>query len=97
MRKSLLSVKINVPFKELTLEDAQSILESCDPESNSLLRHISNTLSIRKGKYGDYIFYKSEKMKKPKFLKLEGFNNNYITCPIDTLKLWIKEKFEVQF
>ena len=97
VRKSLLSVKINVPFKELTLEDAQSILESCDPESNSLLRHISNTLSIRKGKYGDYIFYKSEKMKKPKFLKLEGFNSNYITCPIDTLKLWIKEKFEVQF
>jgi DNA topoisomerase-1 len=99
LRKSLVSVKINVPFKELTLEDAISILETCDPASNSLLRHISNMLSIRKGKYGDYIFYKSEKMKKPQFLKLEGFNTNsdtnYLTCSLDTLKLWIKEKYGV--
>jgi len=107
LRKSLVSVKINVPFKELTLEDAISILETCDPVSNSLLRHISNMLSIRKGKYGDYIFYKSEKMKKPQFLKLEGFNTksdtnsdtksdtNYLTCSLDTLKLWIKEKYGV--
>ena len=94
LRKSLNSVKINVPFKELTLDDAITILESCDPVSNSLLRHISNMLSIRKGKYGDYLFYKSETMKKPKFLKLDGFNtnsdNNYLTCSLDTLKLWIK-------
>jgi DNA topoisomerase-1 len=99
LRKSLVSVKTNVPFKELTLEDAISILETCDPVSNSLLRHISNSLSIRKGKYGDYIFYKSEKMKKPQFLKLQGFNinsdTNYLSCSLDALKLWIKEKYGV--
>jgi DNA topoisomerase-1 len=99
LRKSLVSVKINVPFKELTLEDAITILETCDPVSNSLMRHISTSLSIRKGKYGDYIFYKSEKMKKPQFLKLEGFNTksdtNYLTCSLDALKLWIKEKYGV--
>jgi len=99
LRKSLVSVKINVPFKELTLEDAITILETCDPVSNSLLRYISNSLSIRKGKYGDYIFYKSEKMKKPQFLKLQGFNinsdTNYLSCSLDALKLWIKEKYGV--
>lgn len=97
VRKSLVSVKINVPFKELTLEDAITILESCDPASNSLVRHISSSLSIRKGKYGDYIFYKSETMKKPKFLKLDGFNHEggYLTCSLDTLKLWIKEKYGI--
>ena len=99
LHKSLVSVKINVPFKELTLEDAITILETCDPVSNSLLRYISNSLSIRKGKYGDYIFYKSEKMKKPQFLKLQGFNinsdTNYLTCSLDALKLWIKEKYGV--
>ena len=93
------SEKINVPFKELTLEDAITILETCDPVSNSLLRHISSSLSIRKGKYGDYIFYKNDKMKKPQFLKLEGFNTksdtNYLTCCLDALKLWIKEKYGV--
>jgi hypothetical protein len=72
-------------------------LESCDPASNSLVRHISTSQSIRKGKYGDYIFYKSETMKKPKFLKLDGFNHEggYLTCSLDTLKLWIKEKYGI--
>ena len=93
LRKSLNSVKINVPFKELTLEDAITILESCEPCSNSLVRKISNSLSIRKGKYGDYIFYKSEKMKKPKFLKLDEFNGDYLNSPLDTLSSWIKEKY----
>jgi DNA topoisomerase-1 len=95
LRKSLNSVKINVPFKELTLEDAITILESCEPCSNSLIRKISNSLAIRKGKYGDYIFYKSEKMKKPKFLKLDEFYGDYLTSPLDTLKVWIKEKYGV--
>ena len=36
-------------------------------------------------------------MKKPKFLKLDGFNHEggYITCPLDSLKLWIKEKYGI--
>ena len=95
LRKSLNSVKINVPFKELTLEDAVTILDTCDPDSNSLLRRISNSLSIRKGKYGDYIFYKSDKMKKPKFLKLDEFKDAYLTCPLNNLELWIKEKYGI--
>jgi len=99
LKKSLTSVKINVPFKELTLEDAITILETCDPVSNSLLRHISTSMSIRKGKFGDYIFHKSEKMKKPQFLKLNDFKSNsdtnYLTCSLDALKLWIKEKYGV--
>jgi DNA topoisomerase-1 len=99
LRKSLNTIKINVPFKELKLEDAITILESCDVNSNSLVRHISNSMSIRKGKYGDYIFYKSEKMKKPQFLKLQGFNinsdTNYLSCSLYALKLWIKEKYGV--
>ena len=28
---------------------------------NSLVRKIDDNISIRKGKYGDYIFYKTEK------------------------------------
>lgn len=93
LRKSLNSVKINVPFKELKLDDAINILETCDPDSNSLLRKISNSLSIRKGKYGDYIFYKSEKIKKPKFLKLDEFNGDYLTSSLDSLNSWIKQKY----
>jgi hypothetical protein len=52
-------------------------------------------LAIRKGKYGDYIFYKTQAMKKPQFLKLNEFKDDYITCSLEFLKSWIKEKYGV--
>jgi DNA topoisomerase I len=93
LRKSLNTVKINVPIKEIKLEDAITILSERINEGNSLVRKISNDLAIRKGKYGDYIFYKTETMKKPQFLKLNEFNDDYVTCSLDFLKSWIKEKY----
>ena len=93
LRKSLNTVKINVPIKEIKIEDALTILTERASEGNSLVRKISNDLAIRKGKYGDYIFYKTETMKKPQFLKLNEFNDDYITCSLDFLKSWIKEKY----
>jgi len=93
LRKSLKTIKINVPFKEIKLEDAISILNECSSDSNGLVRNISNELSIRKGKYGDYILYKTEKMKKPQFFKLNEFNDDYKNCSLEFLKSWIKEKY----
>jgi len=93
LRKSLNTVKINVPIKEIKIEDALTILTERASEGNGLVRRISNDLAIRKGKYGDYIFYKTEAMKKPQFLKLNEFNDDYITCSLEFLKSWIKEKY----
>ena len=93
LRKSLNSVKINVPIKEIKIEDALTILSERINEGNSLVRKISNDLAIRKGKYGDYIFYKTETMKKPQFLKLNEFNDDYTNCSLEILKSWIKDKY----
>ena len=93
LRKSLNTVKINVPIKEIKIEDALTILTDRASEGNSLVRRISNDLAIRKGKYGDYIFYKTETMKKPQFLKLNDFNDDYTNCSLEFLNSWIKEKY----
>ena len=93
LRKSLKTIKINVPFKEIKLEDAISILNDCTCDSNVLIRKISNDLAIRKGKYGDYILYKTATMKKPQFLKLNEFNDDYKNCSLEFIKSWIKEKY----
>ena len=37
--------------------------------NESIILELSNTCSIRKSKYGYYIFYKKKDMKKPTFLK----------------------------
>ena len=95
LKKSLNSVKINVPFKNITYEDAINIIENSEPGNNSLVRKIDENLCIRKGKYGDYIFYKTEKMKRPQFLKLAGFDDDYKNCSINNITSWIKEKYNV--
>ena len=75
--------------------DAINILESAEQMGNTLIRKIDETLAIRKGKYGDYIFYKTEKMKRPQFLKLNGFEDDYKTCSEKNIRSWIKEKYEI--
>ena len=95
LRKSLKTIKINVPFKEIKIDDALTILKDCDSENNGLVRRISNELAIRKGKFGDYLFYKTPTMKKPQFLKLGEFNDDYKNCSLEFLKSWIKEKYDL--
>ena len=92
-KRSLNVVKINVPYKSLTLEDAISILETTN--DNTLVRKISDNVSIRKGKYGDYIFHKTPKMRKPEFLKLKDFDDDYKTCSLEYIKKWLKETYNI--
>ena len=95
IKKSLNYVKINIPHKNITLEDAIQILDESSNSTNKLIRKINDDLSIRTGKYGDYIFYKTDKMKKPQFLKLTNFENDYKTCDIKLLKNYIIENHKI--
>lgn len=61
--------------------------------TGNILRVINDDISIRKSKHGNYIFYKTKRMKKPKFLKLTGFMSNYLECNKETVVDWIKETY----
>jgi hypothetical protein len=79
---------------EVTLDDIADVLfDSTSEEAFS--RIITTDLSIRNGKFGDYIFYKTKTMKKPQFLKLKGFKEDYKTCELSILIKWIKETYLV--
>ena len=81
----------NIKWSEVLLE-----LEK-ERKPSSLIkepvRKINENASIRSGQYGDYIFYKTEKMKTPKFIKLQGFKGDYKTCPVSLLEHWIHFHF----
>ena len=90
-KKSLNS--ITVAFNDIEMEDViQSINRVSDA---SLVRKLSDNLMIRNGKFGDYIFYKTSRMTKPRFLKLNGFNDDYKNCDIEILLKWIKDTYKV--
>ena len=78
---------------DITLDIIIPILEK--DKSKTIIRNINETTSIRNGKYGDYIFYKTTRMKKPRFLKLNNFSEDYKTCELNIIKKWLKETYDI--
>jgi DNA topoisomerase I len=76
---------------QIKLADVEDILNG-KKVNNSILYELNNQLSIRKGKYGNYIFYKNEKMTKPKFLKLKKTWKQYSK---KELLEWIVEEYNI--
>jgi DNA topoisomerase-1 len=85
----------NRPMENITFEEVKKYLE----EGSNLIREINASISIRKGTKGDYIFYKTAKMKKPQFFDIKPFINDtksdYKICNITILKSWLKEKYDI--
>jgi DNA topoisomerase-1 len=86
----------NRPLENVTFEEIQKYLE----EGSNFVREITSNISLRKGPKGDYIFYKTSKMKKPQFFDLKKFTTDvkkdYKTCDINVLKSWIAETYEIK-
>jgi len=76
-------------FDEIKFEDIEGLLKK------KYLRVITDDATIRNGKFGAYVYYKTKKMKKPKFMGLKGFKEDYLTCDLDILKEWIKKKYKI--
>jgi DNA topoisomerase-1 len=85
----------NRPIENIRLEDIIKYLD----EGSNIVREISKDMTIRRGPKGDYLFYKTVKMKKPKFYDIKAFNNeenkDYKKCDIVILKSWINEKYQI--
>jgi DNA topoisomerase-1 len=84
----------NRPIENIRLEDVEKYLNN-----SNIIRVISKDMSIRKGPSGDYLFYKTIKMKKPKFYDIKKFiieiKENYKKCDISLLKDWIKNEYGI--
>lgn len=83
---------ITKDISELTLEeDIIPLIENTVSLNTAVVRMINGDISIRNGKFGHYIFYKTHRMTKPKFIKLAGFKGNYNTCPIDEMVSFVEK------
>ena len=68
--------------------------EEKDKKDKNVIRKLTENLSIRKSKYGAYIYYKTEHMEKPSFYNLKGFRG-YTTCSEEILFDWIKKTHNI--
>jgi DNA topoisomerase-1 len=85
----------NRPIENITFDEVRKYLD----EGSNIIREINSSISIRRGPKGDYIFYKTAKMKKPEFKDIKSFitetKEDYKICDINILKSWISEKYKV--
>jgi len=95
VRKSLGSLEDAeslISWSTFSLETAIEYLEgvpTVEPEKETgVLRILTPEMNIRKGPYGNYIYYKTSAMKKPNFINTHGFSGNILTCDIEELVSW---------
>ena len=92
-RRSLKDIK--KPFDTIVLADVLPVIEADLAPSRTILRRLTPDLSIRNGKFGPYIFYKTEKMAKPRFYDLRNFENGFGICEKEELIDWIRKTYKI--
>ena len=81
------SVKhVKKDYDDITLQDVLDVVKGKKTTNKSIIKEISDEISIRKGKYGPYVFYKTKNMKRPKFINMKGVSNSDITVE------WVMDK-----
>ena len=81
----------NRPIENITFQEVLEVLE----KEGNVVRAITDTISIRKSKRGDYIFFKTAKMKKPGFFSLKECDVDYMTVDVSLVALWIKGRYGI--
>ena len=90
------SIKSYKNFNELEFNDVVGTIDDQKDNSN-IIKEINKDLSLRRGKYGIYIFYKKSNWKQPQFIKINNFINktdpslSITDSSINDIKDWLKE------
>jgi|Laugresbdmm110sn_2_1035109.scaffolds.fasta_scaffold00017_31 DNA topoisomerase-1 len=73
------------------LLEPKVILRHVKPKGH--VRDLTEDMSIRTGKFGPYVYYKTPKMKNPEFFNLKKFKESPEMCPAETLVAWIEATY----
>ena len=74
------SVKyINKDMDDITLEDVVEYINKKGKQESNIIKRLNDDMSIRKGRYGPYVYYKTNSMNRPKFISMKGVAEEEIT------------------
>ena len=66
-----------------------------EESSKTILRVLDTNFSIRRGRFGHYVFYKTLQMTKPQFLSIKKFPEKYLDCEKGILMEWLKTTYKL--
>ena len=64
-------------FDKINISDVIDIVQNYGETNQSIIKQLDDNLSIRTGKFGKYLYYKTSKMKKPTFTSLQKCDFDY--------------------
>ena len=74
------SVKyINKDMDDITLEDVVEYINKKGKTDSNIIKRLNDDMSIRKGRYGPYVYYKTNTMNRPKFISMKGVAEEEVT------------------
>ena len=85
---------LNKSIEEITMDDVKKIVDAPKKEM-AILRQLTPDMSIRKGKFGAYVYYKRPTMKAPQFLNIKKFPEGFLTCETETLVRWLQTTYNL--
>lgn len=95
----LADVQTFLQKKQLSIENNESNMRNEKYLPENVLRIITESVSIRKGKFGAYIYYKpvsnSNIKSKPQFYNIRGYSGNYLKDDLIQIKKWIEEAYGI--
>ena len=72
--------KLEKPVIDITIDDIKSLMVNKD-----ILREVTEYISLRKSKYGQYLYYKTPSHKTPEFISIKNMKEDVQTCNIDLI------------
>ena len=90
------------PLSEFTLTDAIEVLEgkhegeSTEGDANiKIIRALNDTMNVRRGKYGCYVYYLPPETSTPKFISLKKFPGKFLDVDVETVIAWAREQADM--
>lgn len=94
--------QIDIPNDDISIADVSTFLKNIKSKKenekevdNNVLRTLNNFMSVRKGKFGAYVYYKRPDMKSPQFLNIKKFPEGFFACEPETLVNWLCKTYKL--
>lgn len=103
LKKSIKGIK--KPIGDITWEDVEPILMEGGEggggeivpvgKKKGIVRMLNDNMSVRNGKFGSYVYYKTPQMTKPQFLNIKKFPEGIMICSTEVLVEWVCKKYNI--
>ena len=77
-----------------TITELKQVVHLLEAKKGTL-RDLDANMSIRSGKFGNYIYYKKHGETKPQFLRIKDYVGDYLTDDVERVIGWIKTKYKI--